>query len=36
MLRNFIESIALDYAVSYKDNNFIDKNNILIQNVVYA
>ena len=29
ILRNFIESIALDYAVSYKDNNFIDKNNIL-------
>ena len=29
MLRGFIESIALDYAVTYKDNNFIDENNIL-------
>ena len=29
ILRNFIESIALDYSVCYKDNNFIDKNNIL-------
>ena len=29
ILRNFIESIALDYSVTSKDNNFIDKNNIL-------
>ena len=29
MLRNFIESIAIDYSVTYKDNIFIDKNNIL-------
>lgn len=29
ILRSFIESIAIDYNVSYKDNNYIDKHNIL-------
>ena len=29
LLRNFIESIALDYSVTYKDNLFIDKHKIL-------
>lgn len=29
ILKNFIESIALDFNVSYKDNEYIDKHNIL-------
>ena len=29
ILKSFIESIAIDFNVSYKDNNYIDKHNIL-------
>ena len=29
LLKNFIENIAIDYNVSSKDNNYIDKHNIL-------
>ena len=29
MLREFIEHIALNYSVTYKDNEYIDKHNIL-------
>ena len=29
ILKNFIEDIAIDFNVSFKDNNYIDKHNIL-------
>jgi ribonuclease HII len=29
ILKKFIQDIAIDYNVSYKDNNYIDKHNIL-------
>ena len=29
MLKDFIESIAIDFSVTFKDNNYIDKHNIL-------
>ncbi len=29
ILKNFIESVAIDFSVSFKDNDFIDKHNIL-------
>ena len=29
ILKKFIENIAIDYSVTFKDNNYIDKNNIL-------
>ena len=29
LLKGFIQDIAIDYSVTYKDNTYIDKNNIL-------